>query len=208
MRYTALLLTAICLPACHTATSSAPGMQDELAAMPQRAGLVTLRDKGVTLLGRGVEVDQPAPDFVAVDPAMQEKRLSDYQGKVVLLSVVPSLDTNVCSTQTRRFNEEAASIGDDIVILTISMDLPMAQKRWCGAHGVDRVVTLSDYRYWSFAQAFGLRIKESGLLARSLFVIDRDGVIRYQQIVPELTTEPDYAPALDAAKSLASAGAG
>jgi len=166
----------------------------------ERAGLVTLRGKPVTLLGEGVPVGQIAPQFTAVTQDMQDKSLTDYRGQTVILSVVPSLDTKVCDTQTRTFNERAAALGENVRVVTISMDLPMAQKRWCGAAGVEHVETLSDYKYWSFAQAFGLRIKESGLLARSLYVIDPNGRIVYEQIVPELTTEPDYDAAIKAAR--------
>ncbi len=169
--------------------------------MAERTGIITLKGNPGTLLGDGVTVGQPAPDFTVVATDMSEKKLSDYQGKTVLLSVVPSLDTGTCDAQTRRFNKEAADLGDDVVILTISMDLPPAIKRWCGAAGVDQVEALSDYKHWSFAKAFGLRIKENGLLMRALYVIDKTGKITYEQIVPEIVDEPDYAPALAAAKS-------
>ncbi|MEM9021836.1 MAG: thiol peroxidase [Planctomycetota bacterium] len=174
-----------------------------LDAMPERPGLVALRGNPVTLLGEGVEVGQAAPEFVVVGQDMQEQSLSDYRGKTVIFSVVPSLDTGVCATQTTRFNQEAAALGEDVVVLTVSMDLPMAQKRFCTAEGIDRLVTLSDYRYWSVGTGWGLRIKENGLLARSIHVVDPSGTLVYQQIVPELTTEPDYAAALAAAKQAA-----
>ena len=119
-----------------------------------------------------------------------------------MISSVPSLDTPVCDAQTRRFNEEATSLGDDVVVLTISMDLPFAQKRWCGAAGVDKVVVLSDYRSGEFGRAFGVLIKELRLLARAVFVVDRDGTVRYIQIVDEITNEPDYDAALAAVKQL------
>jgi thiol peroxidase len=115
--------------------------------------------------------------------------------------VVPSLDTPVCDLQTRRFNQEAARLGPDVQILTISMDLPFAQKRWCGAAGIERVTTLSDHREASFGTAYGVLIKELRLLARAVFVVDKDGVVRYVQIVPELSREPDYEAALAAAKA-------
>lgn len=170
------------------------------SSSPERTGEVTLRGKPVTLVGEPVEVGDTAPDFVAVKQDMTEARLSDYAGKTVVLSVVPSVDTKVCAIQTRSFNEKAAALGDDVVILTISMDLPMAQKRFCAAEGIDQVVTLSDYRYWDFGKTYGQRIKESGLLARAIYVIGPDGVVRHKQIVPELTTEPDYGAALGAIK--------
>ncbi|MFN3167712.1 MAG: thiol peroxidase [Phycisphaeraceae bacterium] len=168
---------------------------------PVRPGEVTLRGKPVTLVGDRVGVGDDAPDFVAVAQDMSDKRLSDYAGKTVILSVVPSVDTKVCAIQTRTFNEKASALGEDVVILTVSMDLPMAQKRFCAAEGIDRVVMLSDFRYWDFAEAWGLRIKESGLLARALYVIDTNGKVVHGQIVPELTDEPDYDAALEAVRS-------
>ena len=118
------------------------------------------------------------------------------------MSAVPSLDTSVCSTETRRFNEEAAKLGDDVVVLTVSMDLPFAQKRWCGAEGIERVITLSDYRNADFGKAYGILIKELHLLARTVFVVDKQGVIRYIQPVKELSTEPDYNAVLEAVNKL------
>ena len=115
---------------------------------------------------------------------------------------VPSLDTAVCDMETRRFNKEAEGLGPDVVILTISMDLPFAQKRWCGAAGVDRVVTLSDHREASFGLGYGMLIKELRLLARSIFVVDREGLIRYIQVVGEITDEPDYDEVLDAVRKI------
>jgi thiol peroxidase len=190
------LLAAVVLLAPLVACSSTPAPPAQ-----ERTGEVALRGKPVTLVGEPVEVGDDAPDFVAVAQDMSEKRLSDYAGKTVVLSVVPSVDTKVCAIQTRTFNEKAAALGDEVVILTVSMDLPMAQKRFCAAEGIDQVVTLSDYRYWDFAKAWGLRIKESGLLARALYVIDPQGEVVYGQIVPELTDEPDYDAALKAAES-------
>lgn len=168
----------------------------------ERTEEVTLRGNPVTLLGEAVEVGESAPDFVAVGQDMQEKTLGDYQGKILVLSAVPSLNTGVCSRQTRTFNEKAAALGDDVAIVTVSMDLPFAQKKWCGAEGVERVETLSDYRHWSVGLAYGLKIKENGLLARSVHVIDPSGKVRYRQIVPELTTEPDYEAVLAAVRKL------
>ena len=125
-----------------------------------------------------------------------------HEGKVCVISSVPSLDTSVCDTQTRRFNEEAAGLGNDVVVLTISMDLPFAQLRWCGGAGIENVQTLSDYRYASFGEAFGVLIKELRLLARAVFVIDKGGIVRYTQIVNELTNEPDYDAVVSAVKEL------
>ena len=120
---------------------------------------------------------------------------------MVLISSVPSLDTPVCDTETRRFNEEATSLGEEVVVLTVSTDLPFAQARWCGAAGVDRVVTLSDHRDVAFGKAFGVLIKDLRILARAVFVVDRQGVLQYQQLVREMSEEPDYAAVLEAVRS-------
>lgn len=170
--------------------------------MAERKGLVTLKGNPVTLEGEGVKVGQKAPDFTVLANDFSPRKLSDFNGKPVIVSVVPSLDTPICDIQTKRFNEEAGKLGDKVAVLTISMDLPVAQKRWCGANNATNVITLSDFKDRSFAQAFGLRIKENGLLARALYVIDKDGVIQYEQIVPEAAQEPDYDAALAAAKKL------
>jgi thiol peroxidase len=133
---------------------------------------------------------------------MKPVSLSSYRGKVVILATVPSLDTPVCDMETRRFNSEATKLSDDVVILTVSMDLPFAQKRWCGTAGVDRVITLSDHRETALGRAYGLLIKELRLLARAVLVLDRDGIVRHRQLVKEVGDEPDYAAALAVAKSL------
>lgn len=143
-----------------------------------------------------------APNFTCVDTGLQEKSLSDYAGNVVILSVVPSLDTGVCSAQTHRFNEEASRLGPDVVVLTISMDLPFAQKRWCGNEGVDRVITLSDHRAASFGQAYGTLIKDVRLESRSVFVVGKDGRLVHVQYVPEAGKEPDYESAVAATRSV------
>lgn len=168
---------------------------------PTRTGLVTMRGKPVTLTGQAVSVGEIAPDFVALDTTMVPHKLSDYRGKVIILSSVPSLDTPVCDVETRTFNEKLFDLGDDIVVLTVSMDLPFAQKRWCGAHGIDRVITLSDFKDRQFGQNFGLSMVETGLLARAVMVIDKSGRIIYEEIVPEIAQEPDYDAALAAARS-------
>lgn len=165
-----------------------------------RAGIVTLRGNPMTLEGDGVKVGQTAPDFSVTANDMSALTLSSFRGKTVILSVVPSLDTPVCDLETRTFNEKASSLGDGVVVLTVSMDLPMAQKRWCGSHGVDRIITASDFKDRDFSRAFGLRMKENGLLARAVYVIDPNGIIRYEQIVPEIASEPDYDAVLAATK--------
>ena len=160
--------------------------------MEERKGIITMKGQPLTLLGTGLEVGEPAPDFEALTNDLSPIKLSSFRGKVCIISSVPSLDTSVCDMMTRRFNEEAGSLGDDVVILTISMDLPFAQSRWCGAAGVKNVQTLSDHRDASFGNAFGVLIKELRLLARAVFVVDKEGIVRYVQIVNELTNEPDY----------------
>ena len=161
-----------------------------------------MEGKPLTLVGNEVKVGDPAPDCEVVANDLSPAKFSSFRGKVCIICSVPSLDTSVCDMETRRFNEEAGRIGDDVAVLTISMDLPFAQKRWCGAAGVTNVQTLSDHRSASFGQAFGVLIKDLRLLARAVFVVDREGTIRYIEIVNELTHEPDYETALKAAKEL------
>jgi thiol peroxidase len=156
----------------------------------------------LTLVGVGLSTGDKAPDFSLLDNDLGEVSLSSFKGKVCLLVTVPSLDTPVCDMETRRFNEEAAKLGTDVVVLAISMDLPFAQKRWCGAAGIEQVKTLSDHRDASFGQAYGVLIKELRLLARTVFVVDQDGVIRYEQLVGEIASEPDYEAVLSAVKNL------
>jgi thioredoxin-dependent peroxiredoxin len=170
--------------------------------MQEFKGLVTLKGKPITLVGDEVRVGQAGPDFEAVDNDLKPVRLSSLKGKVVILCSVPSLDTSVCDIETRKFNEKAGQLAGDVKVLTISMDLPFAQKRWCGAAGIKNVQTLSDHRDASFGQAYGVLIKELRLLARAVFVIDKIGIVRYKQIVPEISGEPDYEAAINAAKGL------
>jgi thiol peroxidase len=164
------------------------------------ANTVTMMGNPLTLSGNPVEVGSKAPDFQALDNDMNPVSLSDFKGKICILASVPSLDTPVCDMETRRFNEEAGSLGEDVVVLTISMDLPFAQKRWCGAAGVEKVKTLSDHRDASFGNAYGVLISELRLLARAVFVLDREGVVTHAQVVPEITEEPDYDAVLGAVK--------
>jgi thiol peroxidase len=170
--------------------------------MEERKGIITFQGNPLTLVGKEPQPGNPAPDFQVLDNGLAPVTLADFKGKIKILSAVPSLDTPVCDTETRRFNKEAAALPDSIVVLTISMDLPFAQARWCGAAGIDRVKTLSDYQERSFADAYGILIKELKLLARAVFVVDATDTIRYVQIVPEITSEPDYDAALNAAKAL------
>ena len=172
--------------------------------MTERKGVVTFKGNPLTLVGDAVSVGQKIPDFTVLGNDLSAVKLSSFAGKIVLLSLVPSLDTPVCDIETRRFNAEAAKLGEDVVVLTVSMDLPFAQKRWCGAAGIDRVITLSDHRDASAGLATGMLIKELRLLARAVFVLGRDGTVAYAQVVPEMTHEPDYEAALAAARNLLS----
>jgi thiol peroxidase len=180
----------------------------EVVMAEERKGAVTLRGNPLTLSGPEVKVGQAAPDFTVVDNSLQPVRLSDAKGKVLILSTVPSVDTPVCDTETRRFNQEAAALGSDIEVWTISMDLPFAQKRWCGAAGVDRVKTLSDFRDRTFSQNYGVLIKDgplAGVTARAVFVVGKDGKVKHVEYVKEIATEPQYDAILAAAKAAASA---
>lgn len=170
--------------------------------MNERTGIITFKGNPFTLLGPEIKVGDKAPDFTVVDNGLAPVTLASYSGKIKVISAVPSLDTPVCDTETRRFNQEAAGLPENVVVLTVSLDLPFAQKRWCGGAGIDRVTTLSDYQERSFASAYGVLIKELKLLSRAIFVIDASDTIRYIQIVPEVTSEPDYAAVMAAVKSL------
>ncbi len=169
--------------------------------MGERDNAVTMRGKPLTLMGDEIGVGDKAPDFEVVGNDLSPIRFSSFGGKVCIISAVPSLDTPVCDMETRRFNEEAGRVGDEVNVLTISMDLPFAQKRWCGSAGVNKVTTLSDHRAAAFGLAYGVLIKELRLLARAVFVVDRDGVVRHAQLVKEIASEPDYEAVLRAVRS-------
>lgn len=170
--------------------------------MSERKGIITFQGNPLTLLGPELKVGDKAPGFSVVDNGLAPITLASYAGKVKIISAVPSLDTPVCDTETRRFNQEAAGLPGNVVVLTISQDLPFAQGRWCGAAGIDKVITLSDYQQRSFGNAYGVLIKELLLLSRAIFVVDASDTIRYIQVVPEITSEPDYAAVIAAAKQL------
>ena len=170
--------------------------------MKERKGLVTMKGNPLVLLGDEVKAGDKAPAFQLVANDLSVVDSSAYKGKVLILSAVPSLDTPVCDLQTRTFNKRASDLGNDVQVLTISMDLPFAQKRWCGAAGIDKLITLSDHREAAFGTAYGALIKELRLLARAVYVLDRQGIIRYIQVVKELTQEPDYGEVLQAVKKL------
>ena len=164
---------------------------------------VTMKGNPVALEGVTPGEGQAAPDFKVVDAAFKTVKLSGFKGQVVLISAVPSLDTGVCSAQTKRFNEEAAHLPTNVVVLTISEDLPFAQKRFCEAEKIERIKVLSDSVWRDFGSKYGLLIKDMGLLARSVWIVERDGKVAYRQIVPEITTHPDYDAALKAARETA-----
>jgi thiol peroxidase len=170
--------------------------------MEERTGIITMKGNPLTLIGKELKVGDSAPDVEVLDNNLSPVKLSSFRGKICVISSVPSLDTPVCDMETRRFNQEAGKLSSEIQMLTISMDLPFAQKRWCGAAGVDNVVTLSDHRNASFGTAYGVLIKELRLLARSVFVVDREGIIRYIQMVNEISEEPDYDAIMNAVNNL------
>lgn len=167
----------------------------------ERTGVVTFKGGGVTLIGPELKVGDPAPDFIVTGKDMKPVSLKDSAGKTRIFSVVPSVDTPVCAAQTKRFNEEAANLGDDVVLYTVSVDLPMAQGRFCGAENTDKIVPVSDYKNRSFGEHYGVLIKELMLLARAVFVVGPDDKIKYIQIVNEVTEFPDYDKAIAAAKA-------
>ena len=170
--------------------------------MKKRKGLVTIHGNPLTLAGKEVKVGNKAAEFEAIDNDMKPVKLSSFAGKTLIICSVPSLDTPVCDTETRKFNEKAGELADKVNVLTISMDLPFAQKRWCGASGVKNVQTLSDHREASFGKAYGVLIEELRLLARAIFVIDKEGTVRYKQLVSEISNEPDYESVLKAVKEV------
>lgn len=163
---------------------------------------VTMHGNPLNLSGNPLNVGDRAPDFTVLDNRLAPKKLADFSGKKLIISAVPSLDTGVCDMETRKFNELASGLGKDVEILTISMDLPFAQARWCGAAGIDQVKTLSDHALASFGNAYGVLIENLRLLARAVFVVDARGIIRYIQIVPEIASEPDYDAILSAVKTI------
>ncbi|MHC4638621.1 MAG: thiol peroxidase [Planctomycetota bacterium] len=170
--------------------------------MDQRKGIITVQGNPLTLLGNELSIGDIAADFEVLDGDLATVKLSDFAGKVRIICSVPSLDTPVCDIETKKFNEQAAYLGEDVAILILSMDLPFAQKRWCGAEGVENITALSDHRQADFGNKYGVLIKELRLLARAIFVVDKNGAISYIEIVPELTDEPDYEAAVEAAKKL------
>ena len=167
----------------------------------ERKNVVTSKGNPVTLLGPEIKVGTKAPDFTVLDNQFAAFSSKETAGKVRIYNVVTSLDTSICDLQTKRFNEEAAGLGK-VEILTISVDLPTAQKRWCGAAGIDKVRVLSDHRDLSFGFAYGVVVKETRLLSRSIFIVDQTDTVRYVEYVNEISSHPDYDKALAAVKTL------
>lgn len=170
--------------------------------MRERKNIVTFQGNPLVLLGEEPKIGEKAPEFEALDINLSPFSLSSLAGKIRVICSVPSLDTPVCDMQTRRFNQEATALGHQVEILTVSMDLPFAQKRWCAAAGVERVRTLSDHKEAGFGLAYGTLIKELRLLTRAVFIVDPEGILRYAQWVKEITQEPDYERVLNEIRSL------
>jgi thiol peroxidase len=169
----------------------------------ERYGVIQFAGEDQTIVGPDLEVGQIAPAFVAIDQDWAERNpLKETSGKVRIIASVVSLDTSVCDRETKQFNEQATSLGDDGNIFVISADLPFTQKRWCGANGIDQVEALSDHMHSDFGSKYGCLIKEKRILRRATFVIDREGKVGYVEYLPELVQEPDYAAVLKAARSL------
>jgi thiol peroxidase len=169
--------------------------------MTERPNGITFKGSPMTLVGPEIKVGDTAPDFTVVGTDMSDISKDDYKGKVLVLSVAPSVDTPVCANQTRTFNEKATQLSDDVAILSVSLDLPFALKRFCAAEGIDNVAAASDYKHRQFGEAYGVYIKELGLLGRAVFVIDQDGKVAHAQYCPEVAEEPDYDAALESVKA-------
>jgi thioredoxin-dependent peroxiredoxin len=169
----------------------------------ERKGAVTMRGNPLTLVGPELKAGQKAPAFTAVGKGLTPVTLEQFKGKVKIIAAIPSIDTPVCDAETRRFNEEASKLPGDVQILTISMDLPFAQARWCGAAGVDKVIPMSDWRAAEFGQKYGALIKELHLLARAVFVLDKNDNVVYAEYVKEVADQPNFEAALAAARKAA-----
>lgn len=172
----------------------------------ERKNVVTLKGNPVTLVGDEVKVGQKARDFMALDSDLNQKTLKDLKGKVKLIAAVPSLDTPVCDTEIKRFNDEASKLSKDLAIIFISMDLPFAQKRFCQEFDINKVKTLSDHRDASFGTNYGVLIKELRLLARAIFILDKTDTVKYVEYVKEVGMPPDYNKALAALKETVAGG--
>ena len=169
--------------------------------LEERTGVFAAGDNKLTLLGPEIKVGDKAPGFTVSGAGLKQVSLADSAGKVRIIASVPSLDTGVCSEETQKFNGLASSLPDDVVILTVSMDLPFAQARWCGAHEVDKVETVSDFKSREFGDSYGVHVKENGLLARAVFVVGKDDIVKHVEYVPLIAQLPDFNAALDAARA-------
>ncbi len=169
--------------------------------MKESSVKITFAGNPLTLLGNEIKVGDKAPDFIAVGTGLTSVKLSDYAGKTVIIAAYPSVDTSVCAAQNRRFNAEVNQLRD-VVVLSVSCDLPFAQSRFCAAEGLDNIVTISDHKDLDFGEKYGFVIKELRLLARGTVVIDKSGIVRYVEYVSEVTNEPDYDAALILVKDL------
>ena len=170
--------------------------------MLERKGIVTFKGNPVTLVGEEVKPGDKAPDFTALKTDLSELKLSDYKGRVVILTSFPSVDTSVCALQAKRFNEEAGKLKDDVSVITISVDLPFALGRFCAAEGIENEVTVSDHRDLDFGYKYGFVVKELRLLERGIVVIDKEGIIRHVEYCKEIAEHPDYDKALEVTRSL------
>jgi thioredoxin-dependent peroxiredoxin len=164
---------------------------------------VTFGGNPVTLIGSSISVGDAAPNFNVIDESLKSINLSDFKGKIKLLSIFPSIDTGVCSLQTKKFNDEAAKFGEKVVFLALSADLPFALKRFCGAEGIGNLIPLSDHKDLDFGSKYGLHISELRLLARGVIIIDAMDILRYIEVVPEIGHEPDYETAIANLKIIA-----
>ena len=163
---------------------------------------ITFKGNKITVQGDAVKEGQAAPDFKLTAGDMSDLGLEKFKNKVLILSVVPSLDTPVCSTQTKKFNDEAVKLSEDVMVLTVSRDLPFAQNRWCGANAAERIKTASDFKFRTFGKSYGAELPDLGLLSRAVFVIDKQGKVQHVEYVTEVTAEPDYESAIAKAKQL------
>ncbi len=166
----------------------------------ERNGVTTMHGKPLTLIGPEIKVGDKAPDFRLLTNNLKTVSLSDYEGKIKLISVIPSLDTSVCNAQTRKLNEEMNNLSEDVVVLSVSVDLPFAQNRWCGAANVKNIVTLSDHRDTNFGISYGVLMKGDRILTRAVFVVDKENIVRYVEYVSENINHPDYEALLDGVK--------
>ncbi len=170
--------------------------------MKERSGLIMFKETPVTLVGDVLKVGDVAPDFQGLERDLSEFHFSDLKGKIRIISVAPSLDTKVCELQTMRFNQEATQLAEDVEIVTVTVDLPFAQKRFCEAYDIDNIKVISDHRDLDFGYKYGLVMKELRLLARAIIVVDRDNIIQYFEVNPQVSSEPDYAKVLEVVQGL------